>query len=164
MRIMLIVLLLALTASVRADDQPQAAVCTLGAGRYQFSYSGDVDSWSIEGGTLESHEPIVASGEGVKFTIFYDGMAVSIYGYADAPRCADDSTVWHPGAPSILIPAEPGVYKLEIQDAYGHWSLVTDHAHPDGIILSPNGQNVELIGSVGQDTDPGHYRLIEVNP
>lgn len=68
---------------------------------------------------------------------------------------------WQPSAPSIKIAApDAGPYTLEIQDTYGNWSLVTDAAHPDGIVLYNNGGAVELIGSVGQDTDPSHYRLI----
>lgn len=83
-----------------------------------------------------------------------------LWGNASSPRCI---AAWQPSAPSILIPApHNGVFLIEIQDAYGHWSRVTDAAHPDGIVLSPNGQYVELIGSVGQDIDPAHYRLVRI--
>lgn len=78
-----------------------------------------------------------------------------------APDCDHAGDSWQPSAPSISIPAPgTGPYTLEIMDAYGHWSLVTDAAHPDGIVLYNKGGNVELIGSVGQDIDPSHYRLI----
>lgn len=137
------------------------SVCQYSDNGYQFSFAGDVDSWAFEGAETYDLEALTATGYGVKFTIYANGGSQSIYGYPDAPPCpkADE---WHPGAPSILIPAPAGVFKLEIQDAYGHWSLVTDTAHPDGIVLSERNGTVELIGSVGQDTNSTHYRLIEV--
>jgi hypothetical protein len=137
-------------------------VCRLADDMYQFSIVGDVDGWGFEDGSNYDLKAMTASGEGVRFFTWANGMTTSIYGYPDVDPCPKDE--WHPGAPSILIPASAGVFKLEIQDAYGHWSLVTDAAHPEGIVLSPNGGSVELIGSVGQDIDPAHYRTIEVNP
>lgn len=143
-------------------DQVELDVCQLPGGVYQFSFTGEADGWAFQDGYDYDLDAMTAKGEGVRFTVFADGMAISIYGYPDVKHCPEDG--WKPSAPSILIPADPGIYKLEIQDVYGHWSLVTDNAHPDGIVLSPNGGYVELIGSVGQDTDPDHYRLIEVSP
>jgi hypothetical protein len=90
------------------------------------------------------------------------GTSLMIRSDADLPLCKEEG--WRPSAPSILIPADgPGPFLLEIQDDYGHWHLVADDAHPDGIVLYNHAGTVELIGSVGQDEDPAHYRLIEVN-
>lgn len=93
-----------------------------------------------------------------------DGVAyeLAFNRYSVGADCAALAEQWRPSAPAILIPAPgPGPYTLEVMDAFGHWSLVTDAAHPDGIVLYNKGGFVELIGSVGQDTDPTHYQLTE---
>jgi len=149
-RIGIVFLLLPVLALV---DDVTLGVCRDTNGVYQFSYTGPVDSWTIEG---------ALDADGVKFTIYYDGTSQSIYGYPDALPCIEPENIWKPAAPSILIPASDGWFLLEIQDAYGHWSLVTDATHPNGIALQASGGFVELIGSPGQDVDPAHYRLIEV--
>lgn len=141
-------------------NEVSIAVCQTDNG-YQFSITGQVDGWSFENAATYDLKQMTASGEGVKFTVYYGGTSLSIYGYPDVPFCAFPD-VWKPSAPSILIPAREGVFKLEIQDMYGHWSLVTDADHPNGIVLSAQNGYVELIGSIGQDIDPAHYRIIEV--
>lgn len=157
----ILIAILMIIPSLALADDVSIGVCRLG-NSYQFSFTGDIDSWAIEGADTFDAQALTATGYGMKFTVYYGGASQSIYGYPDAEPCPKDE--WKPGAPSIIIPAPAGIFKLEIQDAYGHWSLVTDAAHPDGIVLSPAGGNIELIGSVGQDTDPAHYRLIEVTP
>ena len=93
---------------------------------------------------------------------YWNGIeTIQVVGSASTRSCGSG---WQPSATSIQIPApNDGPYLLEIQDAYGNWSLVTDAAHPDGIVLYNNGGHVELIGSVGQDTNPAHYRLVDPN-
>lgn len=66
-----------------------------------------------------------------------------------------------PETVSIYIPASEGMYKLEVQDAFGNWSLVTDTEHPEGIVFQSRDGFVELIGNTDQPTDPANYRLIE---
>lgn len=138
------------------------SVCQMADNEYQFAISGQVDSWSFENASAYDLQALTASGEGVKLTVYFGGTTLSIYGYPDAPFCAV-SDGWRPNAPSILIPTREGVFKLEIWGD-GRWWLVTDDSHPDGIALIAQNGYVELIGSVGQDVDPTHYRLIEVTP
>lgn len=159
-----IIALLLLVPGFASADEVTVDVCRYPDGVYQFSYTGDIASWSFENADSYDLDDLTASGVGVKFTVFFGGTSISIYGYPDVKLCPDESDAWQSGAPSILIPADgPGPYRIEIQDAYGHWSLVTDQAHPDGIVLYNHAGTVELIGSRGQDTNPAHYRLIEVN-
>jgi len=54
----------------------------------------------------------------VKFFAWKDTVITAIYGYPDADLAP--TTNGNRGAPSILIPAPAGQFKLEIQDAYGH--------------------------------------------
>ncbi len=137
------------------------SVCQYANGVYQFGFTGDAVGWSFTDAIDYDLEAMTASGEGVQFTVYHETGSQTIYGYPDAPRCAEN--VWQPSAPSIHIPApSDDWFKIEIQDVYGHWSLVTDYAHPDGIVLRSQAGSVELIGSVGQDIDPAHYRLTKV--
>lgn len=154
-------IVLILTFQIVSANEVSISVCQIVNNEYQFSISGQVDSWSFENASAYDLQSLTASGEGVRFTVYFGGTTLSIYGYADVPFCAF-SDGWKPSAPSILIPAREGVFKLEIWGA-GQWWLITDDKHPDGIILIAQNGYVELIGSVGQDTDPSHYRLIEVS-
>lgn len=138
------------------------SVCRYPDGMYQFGFDGIVDGWGFRHYLTYDLVKLTATGDGVEFFTWRYGNTQSIFGYPDAPPCPDTSDEWQPGAPSILIPApSANWFYIEIMDAYGHWSLVTDSAHPDGIVLFPRDGFVELIGSVGQDVDPDHYRLIE---
>lgn len=148
--------------------------------RYRFSgvdrnaenFSYFADGASFEGATVLIADALtvdidavhVAGTAAVLWLDLNTMEAVEVMGRPTTAACgAGDS--WQPGAPSILIPApSAGPYLIEIQDRYGHWWLVTDDAHPDGIVVYNNGGHVELIGSVGQDTDPDHYRLVEIHP
>lgn len=142
-------------------DEVTVGVCRYPDGVYQFSYTGDVDSYGFENALTYDLDKLTATGDGVRFYVVADGITQSVYGYPDVKRCPE-VPVWHPGAVSILLPASgPGPYLIEIQDTYGHWSLVTDQDHPDGIVLYNKGGFVELIGSPDQDTNPEHYRLVE---
>lgn len=141
--------LFALTQDVSAD------VCRLNDG-YQFSFTGDVDSWSFEGAETYDLQALIATGYGVKFTIYYDGGSYSIYGYPEAPRCADDPTIWHPGAPSIPVMLTSDCAWVEIDNHDGGWSRVQSDGKD---VLLHYGES--LIGSSGQSTDPVDYRAIE---
>lgn len=136
------------------------------AGLISDSFGWDIASGGggFEGDTLQ-----VVAGENNSIQVVYwwtdeagQDFTGELIGNAGSPVCGEQSPAgWQPGAPSIKIPAPgSGPYTLEIQDAYGNWSLVTDQAHPDGIVLFNNGGSVELIGSAGQDINPTHYRLI----
>lgn len=162
--IFIVLLLLGMIAQVRAADVT-LSVCKLGDQRYQFAFTGDVIGWTFNNAARYNLDTLQAEGDGVEFIVYYrDGGSESIFGDPDAPPCADQSAHWQPSAPSILIPApDDGPYLLDIWDGW-HWSRVTDAAHPDGIVLYNHAGSVELIGSAGQDTDPAHYRLIEVTP
>lgn len=141
-------------------DPVSLSVCRLDNDRFQFSVEGDIDGWWFNNFISADLETLIASGEGTEFVIYYDGNTESIFATPDTPLCVP-ADAWKPSAPSILIPAREGVFKLEIWGD-NQWWLVTDEKHPDGIILTAKNGVVELIGSVGQDTDPAHYRLIEV--
>lgn len=95
--------------------------------------------------------------------VFGDNWSQKIEVWRDEPMTLCPIDQWKPSAPSISIPANgDGPFLIEIEDAYGHWSLVTDEANPHGIVVYNRGGSVELIGSVGQEINPDHYRLIEV--
>lgn len=139
--------------------------------RFKFEgivWNAEVAPWYVADGATPEGDTLIAdantSGEYVDQVVFaYWGGEDYILVIGDASTVPCDSG-WQPSAPQILIPAPGGgPYLLEIQDAYGNWSLVTDEAHPHGIPLYNNGGHVELIGSVGQDVDPAHYRLIDPN-
>ena len=94
-------------------------------------------------------------------TVFYefqsdDGIGASIFATAatKAPACG---TVYQTSAPSIAVSLTTDCAYVEIQDAYGHWSRVTDAAHPDGILLH---YDEALIGGQDQSTDPADYRAV----
>jgi hypothetical protein len=164
MKVILLLVLL-FTISAAQADEITLSVCRLDDDRYQFSFTGDIDGWWFNNFISADLVTLIAVGEGTEFVIYYDGTTESIFADPAAPFCHHKGDTWKPGAPSILIPASaPGWFRIEIQDAFGHWSRVTDAQHPDGIVLHTADGFVELIGSVGQDTDPAHYRLIEVNP
>lgn len=160
----LLMLILAFPMIANAQE-PELTVCQLGEEYYQFGIIGYADGWGFRNYLTYDLDKMTATGDGVEFFVWRNGNTQSVFGYSDAPPCPDTSDEWQPGAPAILIPApSANWFYIEIMDAYGHWSLVTDDAHPDGIVLFPRDGFVELIGSVGQDVAPDHYRLIEVTP
>lgn len=139
--------------------------------RFIFSginWNSDPAPWYSALGATANGDKLLADafveGElaGTAIVGYWNGSAtVQVVGSASTRPCGSG---WQPSATSIQIPAPgAGPYLLEIQDAYGNWSLVTDAAHPDGIVLYNKGGSVELIGSVGQDVDPAHYRLVDPN-
>lgn len=161
---LVIFMLLGLYTFVQAQDAT-LWVCRYPDGVYQFAYEGIVDEVGFNNAIWYDLDTLTAAGYGVEFYVWRNTSRQSIFGYPDATACTDknQSDVWHPGAVSILLPASgSGPYLIEIQDTYGHWSLVTDKDHPDGIALYNKGGFVELIGSPDQDTNPEHYRLVEV--
>jgi hypothetical protein len=148
--------------------------------RYRFSgvdRNAENFSYFADGATFESATVLIADAltedidavhvAGTAAVLWLDlntMEAVEVIGNPNTAPCGG-SEAWQPGAPSIIIPASgPGPYLIEIQDKYGNWHLVRDDANPDGIVVYNKGGSVELIGSVGQDTDPKHYRLVEPDP
>lgn len=86
-----------------------------------------------------------------------DGTTYEVWADATtkAPKCG--ANVWHQGAPSIAVSLTSDCAYVEIQDDYGHWSRVSDAAHPDGILLH---YGEALIGGPDQSTDPADYRSV----
>lgn len=160
-------------SKVSADG---VSVCRdIEAGGMQFIFSGmdwnsEVNAWwvadgaSIEGNTLRADANVSGEYEGQVVFAYWDGNDyVWVYANENTAACGE---VWQPSAPSILIDApNAGPYLIEIRDKYGHWSVV-EHETDQGrqpVVLYNNGGHVELIGSVGQDTNPESYRLIELD-
>lgn len=132
------------------------SVCALPSGEYQFGFTGQVDSWGFTNASSYDLDAMIASGEGVAFTVWYGGTSETIYGYPDVPPCQQD--VWQPDAPSISIILTSDCAFIEIVDAWGNYHRVTDRLHPDGIVLH---YGELLIGGQQQSTDPTDYRAIE---
>lgn len=162
----LFVLLICILGIIPAlADDVMLFVCRDADGVFHFGFEGDVIGWWFNDATSFDLQSRTTSDAGAEFVVYYNpGTTESIFASEDAPSCQQNqSDIWQPDAPSILIPADgAGPYLLEIQDAFGHWSLVTDTQHPEGIVLYNHAGTVELIGSVGQDHNPAHYRLIEM--
>lgn len=158
----LLSLFVVLTMNIAWANETTLSVCRYSDGLYQFSFTGEVAGWWFNNFISADLETLIVNGDGAEFVVYYfDGTTESIFADPDnTPFCAV-ADAWKPSAPSILIPAsDAGPYLLEILDGYGHWHLVIDDAHPDGIVLYNHAGYVELIGSAGQDIDPTHYRLI----
>lgn len=114
----------------------------------------------------------ISGGKGVLAEIYLDVDSFATFSVAMSG--ADSSTItvnsgehpcpdgWQPGAPEILAWASAGhCYYATLADDNGLW-LLTDAAHPGGIIWTAEDDNyVHIIGSTGQDTDASHYYLDE---
>ncbi len=168
--ILVLLVILAAIATLLTAHPASAANVTVCRDGNQFLFMGidwtaDVSPWyvadgaSIEDGVLRADPNLDGEYAGQVVVGVWTGEDYSlIIGDMNTAPC---DSGWQPSAPSILIEAPgPGPYLLEIRDAYGNWSLVTDSANPDGIMLYNHAGHVELIGSMGQSTNPDHYRLV----
>lgn len=162
----LLIAVVLLTATI-IYATPDIKICRTESG-FEIMGLNDTFGWDAMtgGATFEGNTLIVLPLENGTIQIVFwwtdengNDQFGELWGNANTPLCGAGG--WQPSAPSILIPAQEGSFKLEIEGD-GKWWLVTDQAHPDGIILTAQNGFVELIGSVGQDTDPSHYRLIKV--
>lgn len=153
-------------ASIGVHAAPNVSICRDG-NLFRVSGLSDIGWDAATGGGGFEGDRLIASPmiDGTIQVVFWwtdengDDHFGEVWGNSNTPVC----TGWQPSAPSILIPSQEGAFKLEIWGD-GRWWLVTDDLHPGGIILTAQNGYVELIGSVGQDIDPSHYRLIEVTP
>jgi hypothetical protein len=148
-------------------NQPVIQICRTETG-FEVRGLNDAFGWDAMtgGGGFEGNVLIVLPLEDGSIQIVFwwidenEGhFTGELWGNSGTALCNSDA--WQPSAPSILIPAQEGRFKLEIWGD-NQWWLVVDQNNPNGIVLTAQGGFIELIGSVGQDIDPTHYRLIEV--
>lgn len=139
--------------------------------RYRFSgidWNADTFHYvalgaSQQGNTLIADALLEDNGDGLvfageAFVAYYiaDNKWFTLKGTPSTAPCGSDKG-WHPGASSIAVSLVSDCAYVEIQDAYGHWSRVSDTTHPDGILLHYGDS---LIGGPGQSTDPDDYRAV----